>query len=64
MITAIELSGRIKEYRARAVELQSDAPNYQSEDTREAMFYFAEGYEFMADMMEKSQETGGRPLLN
>jgi len=64
MITAIELSNRIKEYRARAVELQSDAPNYQSEDTREAMLYFAEGYEFMSNMMEKAQKTEEHPLLN
>jgi len=63
MITAIELNNRIKEYRARAVEL-SIALKYQSEDTREAMFYFAEGYEFMADMMEKYQQTEARSLPN
>jgi hypothetical protein len=64
MLTAIELRNRIKKYRERAVELQSAAPNCQSEDTREAMLYFAEGYEFMADTMENSQETEERRLPN
>jgi hypothetical protein len=64
MITAIELRNRIKEYRERAVEQQSDAPNCRNEDTREAMLYFADGYEFMADAMENSQETEERQLLN
>jgi hypothetical protein len=64
MITAFELGNRIKEYRERAFELRSNAPNCQSEGEREAMLYFANGYEYMADIMAKSQETEKRLLLN
>jgi hypothetical protein len=64
MLSSIELRNRINEYRERAVELQSAAPHCQSEETRDAMLYFADGYEFMADTMENSQEAEERPLLN
>jgi hypothetical protein len=64
MMTAVELRNRIKQYRERAVELQFDAPNWQREDTQEAMLDAAGEYEFMADMLEKFQTTEERPVLN
>jgi spore coat polysaccharide biosynthesis protein SpsF (cytidylyltransferase family) len=63
MISPIELKNRINQYRERAVELQSEAPNWQFEDTQDAMLDAADDYEFMADMLEKFQNEE-RPLLN
>jgi hypothetical protein len=64
MISPIELKNRIMQYRERAVELQSDAPNWQTEDTQDAMLDAADDYEFMADMLEQFQKTDNRPVLN
>jgi hypothetical protein len=64
MISPIELKNRIKEYRERAAELQADAPNWQTEDTQDAMLDAADDYDFMADMLEKFQLTDERPVLN
>jgi hypothetical protein len=64
MISPIELKNRIKEYRERAVELQCDAPNWQTEDTQDAMLDAADDNDFMADMLEKFQMTEERPTLN
>ena len=64
MITAVELRNRIKEYRERALELKSDAPNWQLDDTQDAMLDAADDYEFMANMLEEFQETEERPILN
>jgi hypothetical protein len=64
MITGIELRSRIRQYRERAAELHSDAPNWHGEDTQEAMLDAADDYEFMADMLEKFQTTEEPPLLN
>jgi PHD/YefM family antitoxin component YafN of YafNO toxin-antitoxin module len=64
MMTAIELKNRIKQYRERALELQSEAPNWQRDDTQDAVLDAADDYEFMADMLEGFQETEERPILN
>ena len=64
MMTAVELKNRIQQYRERAVELQSDAPNWQRDDTQDAMLDAADDYEFMADMLEEFQETEERPILH